>query len=49
MVDNAKHMWPSDLQYIYSHLKNLTPELGFATGARSFICLDVTDFGEFPK
>jgi len=48
-VDAAKHMWPADLRYIYSQLKNLDPDHGFATGTRPFIYQDVMDFGEFCK
>jgi len=42
-------MWPADLKYIFSQLKDLNPEQGFATGTRPFIYQDVIDFGEFSK
>jgi len=48
-IDNAKHIWPADLKYIYSRLKKLDTGHGFAAGSRPFIYQDVIDFGEFSK
>jgi len=40
-------MWPADLRYIYSQLKALNTDHGFATGSRPFIYQQVVDLGEF--
>lgn len=45
-VDAAKHMWPGDLEYIYSSLKNLNTDFGFASGARPYIFQEVIDLGK---
>jgi hypothetical protein len=42
-------MWPADLKYIFSQLKDLNPECGFAACSRPFIYQEVIDFGEFSK
>jgi alpha-amylase len=44
-VDACKHMWPADLQAIYSRLKNLPTSHGFPSGARAFITQEVIDLG----
>ncbi|PNF32627.1 Alpha-amylase 1 [Cryptotermes secundus] len=44
-VDAAKHMWPEDLQYIYSHVKNLSTVHGFPPQTRPFIYQEVIDYG----
>lgn len=44
-VDAAKHMYPSDLKYIYDHIKNLREDVGFPKGARPFIAQEVIDVG----
>lgn len=44
-IDAAKHMWPSDLNVIYSRLKNLNTEHGFPENARPFIFQEVIDWG----
>lgn len=46
-VDAAKHMWPADLEYIYSHTKELNIAHGFPSGARPFFYQEVIDFGEY--
>lgn len=46
-IDAAKHMWPSDLNYIYANLKNLSTSKGFQTNSRPFIYQEVIDYGEF--
>jgi hypothetical protein len=48
-IDSAKHMWPADLQYIYSQLKGLNPGHGFTAGSNPFIYQQVIDLGEFYK
>jgi hypothetical protein len=45
-VDAAKHMWPEDLQYIYSHVKNLSTVHGFPPQTRPFIYQEVIDYGD---
>ena len=40
-IDAAKHMWPKDLEAIYSKLHNLNTEHGFPEGARPFIYQEV--------
>ncbi|XP_065082523.1 alpha-amylase A-like [Ochlerotatus camptorhynchus] len=42
-VDAAKHMWPGDLQAIYSSLSNLAQNHGFPQNARPFITQVVVD------
>ena len=44
-VDAAKHMWPSDLEIIYSRVKNLNTNFGFPSGARPFFTQEVIDLG----
>ncbi|KAI7815170.1 alpha-amylase [Rhyzopertha dominica] len=44
-IDAAKHMWPGDLQAIYSRLKNLNTNFGFAAGSRPYIYQEVIDLG----
>jgi alpha-amylase len=44
-VDAAKHMWPRDLDYIYSKLDNLNVKFGFVSGSRPFIFQEVLDDG----
>ncbi|KAB0790566.1 hypothetical protein PPYR_15038 [Photinus pyralis] len=44
-VDAAKHMWPADLQYIYSNLKNLNTQFGFRKDSKPFIYQEVIDSG----
>ncbi|EDW08396.1 alpha-amylase A [Drosophila mojavensis] len=44
-VDAAKHMWPGDLQAIYSRLNNLNTAHGFSSGARPYIFQEVIDLG----
>jgi len=39
-------MWPSDLQYIYSHVNNLSVQHGFAPGTRPFFYQEVIDLGK---
>ena len=38
-------MWPGDLKVIYSRLKDLNVEHGFAPGTRPFIFQEVIDYG----
>lgn len=40
-VDAAKHLWPIDLEYLYSNLDNLNTKFGFAPGTRPFIFQEV--------
>jgi len=40
-------MWPRDLQYIYSQLKELNTDHGFTNGSIAFIYQEVIDYGEF--
>ncbi|KRT80829.1 hypothetical protein AMK59_6018, partial [Oryctes borbonicus] len=42
-VDAAKHMWPSDLEVIYSRVKDLNTNFGFAPGTRPYIYQEVID------
>ncbi|XP_043258991.1 alpha-amylase 2-like [Colletes gigas] len=44
-MDAAKHMWPEDLNTIYSRLNNLSVEHGFPANARPFIFQEVIDYG----
>ncbi|XP_017752232.1 PREDICTED: alpha-amylase 1-like [Eufriesea mexicana] len=44
-VDAAKHMWPRDLNIIYSRLKNLNTEHGFPPNARPYVFQEVIDYG----
>lgn len=44
-VDAAKHMWPTDLQYIYGKARDLNTEHGFSSGARPFFFQEVIDMG----
>ena len=45
-VDAAKHMWPSDLQYIFSRVKNLNTSQGFDYGARPYVYQEVAGSGK---
>jgi hypothetical protein len=45
-VDAAKHMWPEDLQYIYSQIDDLSVQHGFAPNTRPFIYQEVIDYGK---
>ncbi|GLH05681.1 Alpha-amylase [Gryllus bimaculatus] len=42
IVDAAKHMWPADLEYIYSQVKNLNTQW-FASNTRPFFYQEVID------
>ncbi|XP_060526193.1 alpha-amylase-like [Cylas formicarius] len=44
-VDAAKHMWPQDLEAIFSTLDDLNTEHNFAEGSRAFIYQEVVDTG----
>ncbi|XP_055692020.1 alpha-amylase 1-like [Lutzomyia longipalpis] len=44
-IDSAKHMWPTDLQAIYSSVIDLNTAQGFPAGSRSFIFQEVIDSG----
>ncbi|KAL3280417.1 hypothetical protein HHI36_017899 [Cryptolaemus montrouzieri] len=44
-VDAAKHIWPSDLNVIYSRLNNLNTDFGFAENSRPLIYQEVSDYG----
>ncbi|XP_015122799.1 alpha-amylase 2 [Diachasma alloeum] len=44
-IDAAKHMWPTDLQIIYSRLSNLSPAHGFPPDSRPYIYQEVIDVG----
>lgn len=44
-VDAAKHMWPKDLAFIYSHIKNLNTDFGFKANSRPYIVQEVIDLG----
>ncbi|KAI4480204.1 hypothetical protein M0804_010565 [Polistes exclamans] len=44
-VDAAKHMWPEDLQVIYSRIKNLSTKHGFKPNSRPYIFQEVIDNG----
>lgn len=44
-IDAAKHMWPSDLEVIYSRLNNLNVDYGFAPNTRPFFYHDMVDTG----
>ncbi|XP_052870558.1 alpha-amylase 2-like [Anopheles cruzii] len=44
-VDAVKHMWPGDLQAIYSRMNNLPTDHGFPPNARPFITQEVIDLG----
>lgn len=43
-IDAAKHMWPSDLQAIYSALSNLSTPT-FPAHSKPFIYQEVIDLG----
>lgn len=47
-VDACKHMWPGDLEVIYSSLPNLSRGHGFRAGGRPFIAQEVIDQGGEP-
>lgn len=44
-IDAAKHIWPSDLKYIYSKLNNLNTEYGFPPNTKPYIYQEVIDRG----
>lgn len=44
-VDAAKHMWPNDLQVIYSRLNFLSTSFGFKPSSNPFIYQEVIDSG----
>lgn len=44
-VDAVKHMWPGDLQAIYSAVNNLNTGHGFPSGSRPFLFQEVIDLG----
>lgn len=44
-VDAVSHMWPKDLQVIYSRLKDLNQDFGFSKGTRPFIYQEVANMG----
>jgi alpha-amylase len=44
-VDAVKHMWPGDVAHIFSRLKNLNTNYGFAANSRPFITQEVIDLG----
>ncbi|XP_015436969.1 PREDICTED: alpha-amylase 2-like [Dufourea novaeangliae] len=43
-MDAAKHMWPADLNVIYSRLKNLNVQHGFPPNSQPFIYQEVIDY-----
>ncbi|GLV35221.1 Amylase proximal [Carabus blaptoides fortunei] len=47
-VDAVKHMWPVDLQAIFSRINNLNTDHGFATNSRPLIFQEVIDLGSEP-
>ena len=44
-VDACKHMWPGDLDAIFSSLSDLSTAAGFSAGQRPFIYQEVIDQG----
>ncbi|XP_063915522.1 alpha-amylase-like [Zophobas morio] len=44
-IDAAKHMWPTDLAYIFSKLNNLNVNFGFSSNSKPFIYQEVIDYG----
>jgi len=48
-VDAVKYMWPHDLRYIYSQIKDLNTDNGFTNGTRPFIYQNIIENGEFSK
>ncbi|OXA50887.1 alpha-amylase 1 [Folsomia candida] len=44
-VDASKHMWPGDMQAIFSQLNNLPTDHGFPANARAFLFQEVIDLG----
>ncbi|KAL1137765.1 hypothetical protein AAG570_009461 [Ranatra chinensis] len=44
-VDAVKHMWPADVQYIYSKVKSLSTVHGFKAGTKPYIYQEVIDLG----
>ncbi|KAK7790984.1 hypothetical protein R5R35_005218 [Gryllus longicercus] len=46
-VDAAKHMWPADLEYIYSQVDDLSTEF-FPSNSRPFVYQEVIDHGGEP-
>ncbi|CAK9827439.1 Alpha-amylase-related protein [Anthophora retusa] len=47
-IDAAKHMWPADLNIIYSRLNNLNTVHGFPANSRPYIYQEVIDYGQEP-
>lgn len=43
-MDAAKHMWPADLNAIYSRLRNLNEHHGFPSNSQAFIFQEVIDY-----
>lgn len=44
-IDAARHMWPDDLEIIYSRLHDLNTTAGFPENARPFFYHEVIDLG----
>ncbi|XP_003494475.1 alpha-amylase [Bombus impatiens] len=44
-IDAAKHMWPNDLNIIYSRVKNLNTRHGFPPNSKPYIYQEVIDYG----
>ena len=44
-VDAVKHMWPVDMNAIFSSVNDLSTEKGFPNGTRPFIIQEVVDLG----
>jgi len=44
-VDASKHMWPGDMEVIFSRLNNLPSGHGFPAGAKPFVVQEVIDLG----
>ena len=44
-VDAVKHIWPGDLNAIFSSLNDLPTSKGFPSGSRPFIFQEVIDQG----
>ncbi|KAG5670323.1 hypothetical protein PVAND_000599 [Polypedilum vanderplanki] len=48
-VDIMKHMWPQDLEVIWSRMNNLNTLHGFASNSRPFVVGEVTDGHDLEK
>ncbi|KAL2736494.1 alpha-amylase 1-like [Vespula maculifrons] len=44
-IDAAKHMWPKDLEVIYSRIKDLNTKHGFQPYSKPYIFQEVIDYG----